>query len=117
MWQDRAFPPYARVRVTPIIRSPATSATGPRKERRLKGKKIDTGAGKDDEPVVIETKPGHHKDIGGGESDKWNFRQMQLVLSALPGASARDKKSAGEIGSGVISGLMDVKPNDPMRGC
>ena len=25
-------------------------------------------AGKDDEPVVIETKPGHHKDIGGGEA-------------------------------------------------
>jgi hypothetical protein len=71
---------------------------------------------KDDEPIVIETKPGHHKDIGGGESDKWNFRQMQLILSALPGASARDKKSAGEIGSAVMSGLMDVKPTDPVEG-
>jgi hypothetical protein len=73
-------------------------------------------AGKDDEPVVIQTKPGHHKDIGGGDSENWNFRQMQLILSALPGASARDKKSAGDVGSAVISGLMDVKPADPVEG-
>jgi hypothetical protein len=79
-------------------------------------KKADTSAGKDDEPIVIQTKPGHHKDIGGGESENWNLRQMQLILSALPGASARDKKSAGEIGSAVISGLMDVKPADPVEG-
>ena len=79
-------------------------------------KRADKGAGNDDEPVVIETKPGSSKDIGGGESENWNFRQMQLILSALPGASARDKKSAGEIGSAVVSGLMDVKPNDPIEG-
>jgi hypothetical protein len=82
----------------------------------MTGKKTDKSAGKDDEAVVITTKPGHHKDIGGGESENWNFRQMQLVLSALPGASARDKKNAGEIGSAVISGLMDVKPADPVEG-
>jgi hypothetical protein len=82
----------------------------------MAGKKADTSAGKDDEPVVIETKPGSSKDIGGGDSENWNFRQMQLIVSALPGASARDKKSAGEIGSAVISGLMDVKPTDPVEG-
>jgi hypothetical protein len=79
-------------------------------------KKADASAGKNDEPVVIETKPGHHKDIGGGESENWNLRQMQLMLSALPGASARDRKSAGEVGSAVVSGLMDVKPTDPIEG-
>lgn len=79
-------------------------------------KKAEANAGKDDEPVVIQTKPGHHKDIGGGDSENWNFRQMQLILSALPGANARDKKIAGEIGSAVISGLMDVKPTDPVEG-
>jgi hypothetical protein len=77
-------------------------------------KKADTG--KDDEPVMIETKPGHHKDLGGGESENWNLRQMQLIVSALPGASARDKKSLAEVGSAVISGLMDVKPTDPVEG-
>ena len=75
-----------------------------------------TRKNKDDEPVVIKTKPGNAKDIGGGECEEWNLRQMQLILSALPGASARDKKSAGEIGSAVISGLMDVKPADPIEG-
>jgi hypothetical protein len=82
----------------------------------MAAKKPGTGAGKSDEPVVIETKPGHHKDIGGGESEKWNLRQMRLVVSALPGVNTRDKKSAGEIGSAVISGLMDVKPADPVEG-
>jgi hypothetical protein len=82
----------------------------------MAGKKADAGAGKDDEPVVIETKPGHHKDIGGGDSDKWNFRQMRLVMSALPGVNSADKKTAGEVGSAVISGVMDVKPTDPIEG-
>src|SRR5262245_31433326 len=79
-------------------------------------RKAGANAGKDEEPVVIETKPGSSKDIGGGESENWNFRQMQLVLSALPGASARDKKTAGEIGSALVSGIMDVKPQDPIEG-
>jgi hypothetical protein len=69
-----------------------------------------------DEPVVIKTKPGHHKDIGGGDAENWNIRQMQLILSALPGASARDKKNAGEIGSAVVSGIMDLQPKDPVEG-
>jgi hypothetical protein len=79
-------------------------------------KKANTTARSNDEPVVIETKPGHHKDIGGGESDKWNFRQMRLMLSALPGVNAGDKKNAGEVGSAVVSGLMDLKPSDPVEG-
>src|ERR1700752_1626244 len=82
----------------------------------MTGKKADAGARKDDEPVVIETKPGHHKDIGGGEAEKWNLRQMRLMLSALPGVNAGDKKNAGEVGSAVVSGLMDLKPDDPIEG-
>src|SRR5262245_14763989 len=73
-------------------------------------------AGKNDEPVVIETKHGHHKDIGGGDSDKWNLRQMRLMLSALPGVNAGDKKNAGEVGSAVVSGMMDLKPSDRIEG-
>jgi hypothetical protein len=75
-----------------------------------------TRKNKDDEPVVIETKPGSAKDIGGGESEKWNLRQMRLMLSALPGVNAGDKKNAGEVGSAVVSGLMDLKPSDPIEG-
>ena len=69
-----------------------------------------------DDPVVIETKPGSAKDIGGGESEKWNFRQMRLMLSAIPGVNAGDKKNAGEVGSALVSGLMDLKPKDAIEG-
>lgn len=72
--------------------------------------------GPDDDPVVIQNKPGHHRDIGGGDCENWNFRQMQLILSALPGAGSRDKKNAGEIGSAVVSGIMNLKPRDPVEG-
>jgi hypothetical protein len=79
-------------------------------------KKVNMSAGKDDEPIVIEIKSGHHKDIGGGDSENWNLRQMKLVVSALPRVNSGDKKNAGEVGSAVISGLMDVKPADPVEG-
>ena len=78
-------------------------------------KKAKTRAGKDDERVVIQTKPGSAKDIGGSESENWNLRQMRLVISALPGVNTGDKKNAGEAGSAVISGMMDVKPTDPVE--
>jgi hypothetical protein len=71
---------------------------------------------KDDEPILVETKSGHHKDIGGGDSENWNLRQMRLVVSALPGVKSGDTKNAGEIGSAVISGQMDIKPTDPIEG-
>jgi hypothetical protein len=79
-------------------------------------KKSMQPTGRVDEPVVIETKPGKAKDIGGGESDKWNFRQMRLLLSALPGVTNAEKKAAGETGSAVVSGVMDLKPQDPIEG-
>jgi hypothetical protein len=69
-----------------------------------------------EDPVVIKTKPGSSKDIGGGESEHWNFRQMSLLVSALPGVNSGDKKNAGEVGSAVVSGLMDLKPKDPIEG-
>jgi hypothetical protein len=82
----------------------------------MTSKKPHKSGGKEDEPVVIQTKPGSAKEIGGGESDKWNFRQMRLLLSALPGVTNADKKAAGEIGSAVVSGVIDLKPQDPIEG-
>jgi hypothetical protein len=75
-------------------------------------KKPDNG----DQPVVIETTTGTFKDIGGGESESWNQRQMSLLVSALPGVNATDKKNAGKVGSAVVSGAMDLKPKDPIEG-
>jgi hypothetical protein len=75
-------------------------------------KKTDNG----DDPVVIKTKPGTFKDIGGGESEIWNQRQMRLLVSALPGINTADKAVVGEVGSAVVSGVMDLKPKDPIEG-
>jgi hypothetical protein len=41
---------------------------------------------------------------------------MRLMLSALPGVNRGDKKDAGEVGSAVVSGIMDLKPEDPIEG-
>jgi hypothetical protein len=79
-------------------------------------KKPNKKPDKAEEPVVIEAKSGSGKDIGGGESEKWNLRQMRLLVSALPGIKSYDKKDAGEIGSAVVSGVMDLKPKDPIEG-
>src|SRR5262245_20194747 len=78
--------------------------------------KPETIIGKGDAPVVITTKPGSSKDIGGGDSETWNRRQMSLLVSALPGVNTGDKKNAGEVGSAVVSGVMDLKPKDPIEG-
>ena len=39
-------------------------------------------AGKDDEPVVIQTKPGSAKDIGGGDSENWNEARCRYLQMA-----------------------------------
>lgn len=79
-------------------------------------KKSKQPAGKVDDPVVIKTKPGSSKDIGGGESEAWNHRQMRLLVTALPGINTGDTKSIGEVGTAVVSGVMDLKPSDPIEG-
>jgi hypothetical protein len=79
-------------------------------------KKSDKKLGKSDDPVLIETRPGAFKDIGGGESEIWNQRQMRLLVSALPGFNTADKKFVGEVGSAAVSGVMDLKPKDPIEG-
>jgi len=76
----------------------------------------EKNARKADEPVVIKTRPGAFKDIGGGDSEIWNQRQMRLLVSALPGIKITDKTVVAEVGSAVVSGVMDLKPNDPIEG-
>jgi hypothetical protein len=71
---------------------------------------------KGDDPVVIKIRAGAFKDIGGGNSEIWNDRQMRLLVSALPGVKIADKTIVGEIGSAVVSGVMDLKPKDPIEG-
>jgi hypothetical protein len=79
-------------------------------------KKPNKKPAKGDDPVVIKTRAGAFKDIGGGNSEIWNERQMRLLVSALPGVKIADKTIVGEIGSAVVSGVMELKPKDPIEG-
>jgi hypothetical protein len=79
-------------------------------------KKPNKKPAKGDDPVVIKTRAGTFKDIGGGDSEIWNQRQMRLLVSALPGVKIADKTVVSEIGSAVVSGVMDLKPKDPIEG-
>jgi hypothetical protein len=78
--------------------------------------KPEKKSGNGGDPVVIKTRAGRSKDIGGGESEIWNQRQMRLLVSALPGINTADKAVVGEVGSAVVSGVMDLKPKDPIEG-
>ena len=53
---------------------------------------------------------GEWKAIGGADRDEWNNRQGTLVIEAL--ASRRNKDAT----TGVISGMTDMNPADPVEG-
>src|SRR6476619_5265671 len=82
----------------------------------MTAKKPKKNARKADQPVAITRRPGAFKDIGGGDSEIWNQRQMRLLVSAPPGIKITDKTVVAEVGSAVVSGVMDLKPNDPLEG-
>src|SRR5215204_1870396 len=52
--------------------------------------------------------------IGGSDRDEWNGRLANLVVNAVPNSS--DKKQKDELATAVISGLVDMKPEDPIEG-
>ena len=52
--------------------------------------------------------------IGGSDRDEWNGRLANLVVNAVPNSS--DEKQKDELASAVISGLVDMKPQDPIEG-
>jgi hypothetical protein len=65
------------------------------------------------EPEVVKLNPdpkGEMKDVAGADHDEWNIRQLNLVLYALPGE--RDNKDS----TAIVSGMVDMKPTDPIEG-
>ena len=61
--------------------------------------------------INIDPEPkGKLKDIGGSNRDEWNSHIANLVASALPDQSSKDAATA------ALSGLVDMKPADPMEG-
>jgi hypothetical protein len=65
------------------------------------------------ESAVVELDPnprGEMKGIAGANHDEWNIRQVNLVLAALPGEWDNRDSTA------VVSGMVDMKPADPIEG-
>ena len=53
---------------------------------------------------------GTMKAIAGADHDEWNLRQADLVLATLPG------KRDDEANTAILSGMVDMKPADPIEG-
>ena len=70
-------------------------------------------------PVVkieIEASPkGEWKALGGGDRDQWNERISNLVTRALP-VDQHDTDAVSKVGSAAVSGVVDMKPADPIEG-
>ena len=54
------------------------------------------------------------RSIGGSGRDEWNGRLANLIVNAVPNSS--DEKQKDELATAVISGLVDMKPEDPIEG-
>jgi hypothetical protein len=68
--------------------------------------------------VTIEIDPapkGERKALGGGDRDQWNERLSSLVVRALP-VDLKNANAVSDAGSALMSGVVDMKPADPIEG-
>jgi hypothetical protein len=61
--------------------------------------------------VALDPEPkGEWKVLAGADHDEWNIRQASLIRSALPGEPDNKDLTA------IMSGIVDMKPADPVEG-
>ena len=66
--------------------------------------------------IEIHAAPkGEWKALGGSDRDQWNERLSKLVIGALP-VNQANAEGVSNAGSGVVAGIMDMKPADPIEG-
>jgi len=66
--------------------------------------------------IGIDPAPkGEWKVLGGGDRDQWNERLLNLVTRALP-VNQTNVEAISKAASGVFSGVVDMKPADPIEG-
>jgi len=66
--------------------------------------------------IQIHAAPkGEWKALGGGDRDQWNERLSDLVIGALP-VNQTDAEAVSQAGSGVVAGIVDMTPADPVEG-
>ena len=66
--------------------------------------------------IAIDPDPkGNLKSIGGADHDDWNDRLAANTAGALP-VDQRDESAATKAITAVYSGMIDLKPGDPVEG-
>jgi hypothetical protein len=66
--------------------------------------------------IEIHAAPkGKWKALGGSDRDQWNERLSDVLIGALP-VNQTDAEAVSHAGSGVIAGIVDMKPADPVEG-
>ena len=66
--------------------------------------------------IAIDPAPkGKLKSIGGADHDDWNDRLAASTAGALP-VDQRDESAATKAVTAVYSGMIDLKPADPVEG-
>jgi hypothetical protein len=67
--------------------------------------------------VTLDAAPkGKLKALGGAIRDEWNGRLLNLVASALPVNQTAGDTEANEAATAILSGMVDIKPADPVEG-
>jgi hypothetical protein len=60
--------------------------------------------------LLVSNPRGTMRNIAGADHDEWNLRQLNLVLSAMPGRRNNEANAA------IVAGMVDMKPTDPVEG-
>ena len=67
--------------------------------------------------VALDPAPeGKLKAVGGAVRDEWNVRLLSVVGSALPVNQAAGNTEADVAATAALSGMVDMKPADPIEG-
>lgn len=66
--------------------------------------------------ILLDPAPkGDMKFVAGADHDEWNLRLTRLVLGALP-LNQLDTEALNEASVATLSGMVDMKPADPVEG-
>ena len=68
--------------------------------------------------IKIEAEPrvkAELKAVGGADRDQWNDRLLNLTIRALP-LDQTNVDTVSHIGSALLSGIVDIRPADPIEG-
>jgi hypothetical protein len=75
----------------------------------------NTRIGKTIEVSLDASPKGKRRALGGATRDEWNDRLTTIVAAALP-INQQNTAVCSEAATAVLSGMLDIKPSDPIEG-